>query len=241
MKRSWLALVAGLLALTSLSSAGPLGNVQFFSEASAFAAAGNPTTDADFDTSTTEGTIEVDASASDSDTTFNSDAKAETDFLDLGAQDILVLGVEANYDFLIGSTNGNANAYALATVTFDVLTLSDAFLFLETDGLAGEYGTVEYFASVDVLDTNLNDFVQLLYFDSPSNFGGTGPLLAGTYRLNVFAKTSVSTPRMMPVGYGEDGGAYARMVFGAQAVPEPATFAVLGLGALALLRRRKAA
>lgn len=156
------------------------------------------------------------------------------------------------------SSNANvAGVRSLNMVTASGMTVSSAFA--ASDGSTGAIGLVEFvFAftlnpSVDfVLDWEMNSGGNLLIgpaevslvgpggdvfrqgFDGPGTLDGqaVGTLAAGSYTLRAVAQSSASG------GGGSSGDSDSSFAIEFSVVPAPASLAMLGLGGLAIRRRR---
>lgn len=138
----------------------------------------------------------------------------------------------------LGTASGTASSWAL--VKFELT--SDAlvnYAFLAESQSSG--GTTNN-ASIRLTTDATAGGSSLVFAGLGDNLSGSTLLTAGEYSLEIYSKSTVSA-RSRSAASSASGFAYSQSAFdlSAQAVPEPASMAVLALGGAALLRRRKKA
>lgn len=167
---------------------------------------------------------------------------------------LFTVDIVANY--ITGSWDDTETGLSLE-IPYSGNTFPDAFFTMTsvsyTGAIAGGQtggGTIKFFADGQSMSTT--PLIQI-DFDSahvtPTGFGAidqfyaddvtiTGSEIVGFLTDEAF---SFSFANQLPLGGDWDNGHTATASFTSSAVPEPATIALLGLGALSLLRRKRKA
>jgi hypothetical protein len=238
MKAFGLSLLAGVIALSSTAQAGPLDNVIFGSITTAVAGTGS-SSDSDDLQAFVPTFIQAEAGAIDGDSQAGAVGVALTSHSSTSGTDLLKLETDARFDIVTGGLEASGQANAFAGVTFDITTLSKSEISYDVGGTLGFLGSGGSSLILDKFDFNTNTYNTVLFF-SGQNTGSFSQLLtAGSYRLTVESTANGFAAANVPVGFVYTGTAFSGVDMKVQAVPEPATFAVLGLGVLAMARRRK--
>ncbi len=135
------------------------------------------------------------------------------------------------------ATNNDSHTGNWSAINFGNITLSQAFTPIAATDIT------EF--SVWAKQPNFSQFffaIDFNYTDSTSEeFFGTGGTATNWTKYDFTANLNLSKTLSSITVYGNSGGTtlYDDFVLNTNPVPEPASFAVLGLGAFALLRRRK--
>jgi len=139
-----------------------------------------------------------------------------------------------------GTSSGNALAAAFETTIFTVDQPTWVDLTVLSDTADSLTNTFHSFVFVGLTDTAFNPILN-----GSGNWSGTALLNPGTgYRLGVSAQSNYNVAGLRGTwtnfSAGTGHGTYSYdLKFTAAVVPEPCSLAAMGLGALALWRRRK--
>ncbi len=157
---------------------------------------------------------------------------------------------DTGFDYVSGTSQSYAEAHSTGIGEASGL----ASIVQTVNFHLSEAATLDYNFSVLSQSTSDRTSAGMILQSTNEGFAGGGPfelaglgeftsgnilLAAGDYSLQIFTATSTSVASLEDGSASGSGYTYSNWSVTAQAVPEPATMAVFGLGAAALVRRRR--
>lgn len=157
---------------------------------------------------------------------------------------------DTGFDYVSGTSQSYAEAYSTG-----VGAASGFASIIQTVNFQlSEAATLGYNFSVLSQSSSNSNSAGMILQSTNDGFAGGGPfelaglgeftsgnvlLAAGDYSLKIFTATSTSVASLENGSASGSGFTYSNWSVSAQAVPEPATMVVFGLGVAALIRRRR--